>query len=88
MAKATVLAQFEDVEQAMMSDAIVEMEYNLLIMQFEKYFRDTYNEEKFVKYGFKQEKRVLRIIDDQCKGMFKMFLSQKLSKKEKSKLSL
>ena len=57
-------------------------------MQFEKYFRDIYNEEKFVKYGFKQERRVLRIIDDQCNGMFKTFLSQRLSKKKKRQLSL
>lgn len=41
----------------------MEMEYNLLIMQFEKFFRDTYNEEKFVMYGFKHEKQVLTVID-------------------------
>lgn len=41
----------------------MEMEYNLLIMQFEKFFRDIYSAEKFVMYGFKHEKRVLNVID-------------------------
>lgn len=31
----------------------MEMEYDLLVMQLEKLFRDTYYEEKFVKYGLK-----------------------------------
>jgi len=42
----------------------MEMEYDLLVMQLEKLFRDTYYEEKFVKYGLKQEKWVLTVIEN------------------------
>lgn len=64
MAKATVLAKFEDVKQKLQANALMEMEYDLLVMQLEKLFRDTYYEEKFVKYGLKQEKWVLTVIEN------------------------
>lgn len=57
----------------MAANTLIEMEYSLLIMKFENIFRDTYNAEKFVKYGLKRESQVISVIENQCAGMFDKF---------------
>lgn len=39
MAKAAVLAQFEDITKAKLADELSEMEYSLLLLKFENAFR-------------------------------------------------
>ena len=62
------------------------MELELLNLKFEKELREKYNEERFVRYGLKQEKKVLSIISQSVQGMFDYFASRNVNMKEKIRL--
>jgi hypothetical protein len=62
------------------------MELELLNLKFEKELREKYNEESFVRYGLKQEKKVLSIISQSVHGMFDHFASRHVKMKEKIRL--
>ena len=55
-------------------------------LKFEKELREKDNEERFVRYGLKQEKKVLSIISQSVQGMFDYFASRNVNMKEKIRL--
>jgi hypothetical protein len=62
------------------------MELDLLKLKFEKELQERYNDEHEIKYGLKQERKVLSIISQSVKGMFDQFASRQIPLKQKIRL--
>ena len=70
----------------MTAQRLIDMELDLLKLKFEKELQERYNDQHEIKYGLKQERKVLSLISQSVKGIFDQFASRQISLKEKIRL--